>query len=262
MYGWMQDIPHPHNWVVPWLIGTYATRQSLPDTLQSVYETKINQCIVLTGDAARLCYEDIQTSTYNDALDIFLLQSRIKTYVRAELQGYHQNLMTGGPLMYYALSKAPLPAAATVSPEEAGMIEFDSAVGATGSLSIPTGTIDSPISFVISPDVIANGRPTGFHLSDLSFEILAHDSAGAVIADPTLNHPLHLMLSYTPDSIRGMLEDTLQVFWWDGGHWVDAACGDYVRNMENNTLEVDICHLSTFALGGASYDLYAPAIFK
>ncbi len=87
--GWSQDLAHPHNWVVPYLNGVYADRQELPSNIQNEYETKINACVELFGVEAETCYEDIQTSTYDDALDIFLEQGILRHFIRAEVQGYY-----------------------------------------------------------------------------------------------------------------------------------------------------------------------------
>lgn len=89
---WIQDIPHPHSWVVPYLTGTYAGRQRLPIADQDYFTNKMNTCLPLLGSAARACYEDIQASVHLSATALYLAQTTSTHFVRAELRGYYANL--------------------------------------------------------------------------------------------------------------------------------------------------------------------------
>lgn len=260
--GWNQDIPHPHNWVVPWLIGTYADSQRMPAELQNKYEAKIQNCVSLVGDTARLCYEDIQTSTYEDALDIFLLQGKTYSFFNAEIQGNYINPATGGLLSYYPLTKSVLPSVEEASPESATTILMTSTLGTEMTAEIPIGAVDDPVQIVLTPDVPTYGNPTGFKLGDFSFDIQAFDELGDLLEGYTLNEPMILTIQYTDIQIQTLDESSLMLFWWDGADWVDAACGAYVRDLENKILEVPICHFSEFAIGGVSYDIFLPVLIK
>jgi peptide/nickel transport system substrate-binding protein len=35
--GWTEDYHDPHNWVQPYLIGTYTTRQSISEELKDIF---------------------------------------------------------------------------------------------------------------------------------------------------------------------------------------------------------------------------------
>lgn len=52
------------------------------------------------------------------------------------------------------------------------------------------------------------------------------------------------------------------LLWWDGSQWVDAACGDYVRDLVNHVIQVPICHLSTFAIGQHSRLSHLPLVYR
>jgi len=263
--GWGQDTPHPHNWVHPWTVGIFANHQSLPSSLQDQYEAKINTCIQLIGPTARTCYEDIQTTTYDDALDIFLAQPRQHTYVRAEVQGYYYNTTSREPYSYYMLSKADLPTYETIDPASQYTLEFTSTLGTIASINIPIGTFNSEVDLVITPDVAANEEPSGFKLGNLSFEILAHDpSTGEVIDNPTLNENITILLEYTDETIGLLDESTLDLLWWNGSAYVSATegCGSIVLDPDNNTIEVELCHLSRFVLGGVVHEVHLPLVVK
>lgn len=260
--GWTQDIPHPHNWAVPWLNGFYANRQRLPDELKSKYETMIQNCVILVGDEARLCYEEIQTETYEDALDIFLLQGKTYNFFNAEIQGNYNNPATGGLLSYYPLTKSELPSVEEASPESATTILMTSTLGTEMTAEIPIGAVDDPVQIVLTPDVPTYGNPTSFKLGDFSFDVQAFDELGDLLEGFTLNEPMILTIQYTDIQVQTLDESSLMLFWWDGADWVDAACGAINLDIENNILEVPICHFSDFAIGGVSYDIYLPMLTR
>ncbi len=260
--GWRQDYPHPHSWVAPWLVGTYAARQKLPDSQMAIYQAKINTCLQKLGKEAQTCYADIQNTTYMNATDIFLAQAKTWHYTRAEVQGYYVNMALGP--YYYALSKGPIPVVKTVAPDTEQSVNFNSALGATATIGLPAGSFNQALDIVITADTSVYLEPTGYSLGDFTFEVQAFNSAGGtLVLEPRLNNPVTLTLHYDAHSAGALVEDTMQLFWWNGKAWEDAACGDYVRDTVNNTIQVPICHFSKFALGGeARYDVYLPLVLR
>lgn len=259
---WIQDIAHPYNWIYPLLTGHYAELQSIPDDLKDKYQTMSENCLVLLGEEARECYETIQTTTYQDALDIFLVQWRTQDFLRAEVQGYYINPYPGGLLSYYLLTKSELPSVGEVVPESPTTIQMTSTSGTTLTAEVPIGAVESPISIVLTPDVPTYGNPTSFTLGDFSFDIQAFDGLGNLIDGLTLDQAMILTINYTDAQINVLDESSLMLFWWDGAAWVDAACGVYVRDLENNILEAPICHFSSFAIGGTTHEIFLPILVK
>jgi peptide/nickel transport system substrate-binding protein len=260
--GWIQDIPHPHNWLVPYLLGTYAYRQSLPADQQDAYRAEIYACLALTGSAAQTCYEDIQNDTYLNATDIFLAQGTWKDYVRAEVRGYYINVGMFGAY-FYALSKGPAPTIRNVTASADQTIPFASQHGSTGSLFLPAGTVNQTVDIAVIPALaLYYGNPTGYHLSNFSFEAQAFAGDGTFLPDLTLNNPVIVTIDYNAQTSGYLIEDSLTLFRWNGTAWVDAACGPYTRDAANNRLQVPVCHLSRFGLGGDSYDVFLPLISR
>ncbi len=63
--------------------------------------------------------------------------------------------------------------------------------------------------------------------------------------------------------MKGLVEDELTLWYWDGNAWGDAACGDYDRGLGANVISVPICHLSDFVLFGEEKAfIYLPIILK
>ena len=172
------------------------------------------------------------------------------------------NPATSGLVSYYPLTKGALPVVESVVPEEPATINAVSADGATLNAEIPVGSVDTSISLSLTPDIPTFGNPADFYLGDLTFSIEVFDEQGLLIGELPLNEPVLLTIHYTDEQIRILSESTLQLFWWDGSAWMDAACGEYVRDLANNILQVPICHFSDFAIGGVSYVSYLPVIAR
>ncbi|GAG87447.1 unnamed protein product, partial [marine sediment metagenome] len=43
--GWGEDIHDPHNWAQPFLIGTYANRQALPEDMVAAYKELVDAAV-------------------------------------------------------------------------------------------------------------------------------------------------------------------------------------------------------------------------
>ncbi len=250
--GWGQDIPHPHNWVVPYLVGTYGSRQHFPQAIKDKYEEKIDNCLGLVDDvAARACYEDIQLNTYQDALAIYLLQGTSSLYLNATVKGYYYNPGQYG-LNYYALSKSILvppgaPTTITVIDDYSNKVEF----------TIPAGSVTENVQLVVLPNVSV--LPLGGDLmsSGLGFDIQGYRESDGSPVDLTFDPPLPITITYINLPI---IENTLQLYYWDGTSWENAACGDVVQDLEMNTITVPVCHFSQFQLGGETLRSYLPTI--
>ncbi len=257
--GWNQDIPHPHNWVVPYLDGIYAVRQKMPTAMQSTYHTMIYNCLALVGDTARECYEDIQEQTYQDAVDIFLVQALQRTYVSANVQGYYLNPGRQGP-RYYDLHKNPLPETVTVEPTVEQTLNFTPTLGVTATASIPAGSVTQEIQIVALPEIKTFAGPSEFMLGGVNFDLQAYLPDGTLIPDMVFENPITITLAYGAGAFTPEQEAGLVLLYWDGANWVDAASGPYVRDLVGHSLQVPILHLSTFGLAEPSELIYLPAI--
>ena len=68
--GWAEDIHDPHNWYQPYMVGTYAARQRLPEDLLTQFQEILNRGVAETDpekrheiyqEANALYYEQIPT---------------------------------------------------------------------------------------------------------------------------------------------------------------------------------------------------------
>ena len=248
--GWMLDILHPHNAVEPYLTGTFAYRQNLPQALKDKYSLKIDTCLNLVGEDVRLCYEDIQINTYMDCLDIFLTQSKFRTYTIATLNGYFHN--PAKSLYVYALSKDPI-----VVPDSDTNITFTDDHSTQVNLSIPAGTVTEATQLVILPDTSLQLLGGDLLATNPAFVIQGYKVSDGSPVTFTFDPGIPIIINYVESPV---LEETLSLYYWNGVDWEDASCGDYVRNIAENTLTVPICHLSQFQMGGDTIRTYLPII--
>ena len=104
--GWLEDYHHPNNWVTPYLAstGTFAAWQKFPEDLSAQFDSLVAECVKLLGEEARVCYETLQTTAMDNAVDIFLVQAVGRHYEQLWVDGYYNNPAYPGN-WFYSLSK-------------------------------------------------------------------------------------------------------------------------------------------------------------
>jgi peptide/nickel transport system substrate-binding protein len=108
MLGWLEDYHDPQDWVVPFLSsgGTYASSQHFPADVQQQLDQLITQGVTSTDSQQRAqIYSQIQNITYENALDLFVVQAEARQYQQMWIQGYYYNPIFGPNHYYYSLSK-------------------------------------------------------------------------------------------------------------------------------------------------------------
>lgn len=99
--GWLEDIHDPHNWYVPYLVGTYGLRQSLPEEMAAKYRDLINQGVSVVDPAARdAIYQQLNQAVYDDAPDVLLAIATSHGYTQRWLQGVITNSIYPGFYFY------------------------------------------------------------------------------------------------------------------------------------------------------------------
>jgi len=260
--GWIQDTPHPHNWIDPYLLNNYPNFQHLPDAQRAAFQAQATACLALPDSAVRPCYEALQVTTHLSATDLFLVQVVETRFVRAELRGYYPNAILNRQTSFYNLSKGTLPVLAPVAPGAPQTLDFSSTLGTTGTIALPASAVTQTLDLVLTPDTALGSAPAGFALSGFGFTLQAF-AGGILVPEVSFSSPVTVTLHYTPQTIGQLAEWELRLFWWNGVAYEDAACGPVLRDLEHDMLQVPICHLSAFALGGMpSHTIYVPLLLR
>ena len=109
MLGWLEDYHDPNDWVGPMLSsgGTYAASQFFPADLQKQMDTLIVQGVTATDPQQRASiYSQLQNLSYQNALDIYVVQPQVRVYMQDWVKGYYYNPIYGNTIYYeYSLSK-------------------------------------------------------------------------------------------------------------------------------------------------------------
>ncbi len=105
--GWQQDINDPHNWYVPYLIGTYAAQMSIPADVKASYQDLITQGVAATDPAKRAeIYKQLNQKVYDLALYAILPVATTHRYEPLYLHGWYEGL-TRNPMIYGQGSYVP-----------------------------------------------------------------------------------------------------------------------------------------------------------
>ena len=104
--GWLEDIHDPHNWAQPFMIGTYARRQNLPEDMVAQFKELVDEGVSETDPAKRAeIYKELGKLDYEYAIAIRGAVATGRHYEQKWVQGWYYNPIYPGNY-YYALSKS------------------------------------------------------------------------------------------------------------------------------------------------------------
>jgi peptide/nickel transport system substrate-binding protein len=104
--GWQEDIHDPHNWAQPFLIGTYAARQALPDDMVAEFQELVNAGVSATDPAERAnIYQELTQMDYDNAIAIRLAVATGRHYEPRWVTGYYYNPIYGAGSRYFTVGK-------------------------------------------------------------------------------------------------------------------------------------------------------------
>jgi peptide/nickel transport system substrate-binding protein len=108
MLGWLEDYHDPNDWVGPFLSsgGSYSAFQHFAPDLQTQLDQLIVQGVSTTDTQQRAqIYAQLQNLSYENALDIFVVQPEARWYEQMWVHGYYYNPIFGANAYFYVLSK-------------------------------------------------------------------------------------------------------------------------------------------------------------
>lgn len=147
---------------------------------------------------------------------------------------------------------------ATISPETGGALNYVDGRGNATVISVPPWAFNVPTVLWLIP--LPGVTPPNERATQRAFELLARQG-GVVISTP--NKAVTVTIEYADEEIAGLDEAKLRLkrFVEGGNQWVEAGCGPYVRQLEENTLTVPLCHFSRFGLfEDATQQLFLPVV--
>ena len=109
--GWQEDIHDPQNWYVPYLLGTYASRFSVPAELKAKYQPLITQGVFELDPAKRAdIYKQLNQMVYDDVTFYLGAIGETRYYAPLYVHGWFESknrnpMVFGQGLDFYDLSK-------------------------------------------------------------------------------------------------------------------------------------------------------------
>jgi Leucine-rich repeat (LRR) protein len=146
----------------------------------------------------------------------------------------------------------------TATPDVNTTLTYTDTSGNETIINIPAGAVTETVTIAYIP-VESVSEPPGFIFTGQSFELNAYQDS-FMVNDFTFDKPILITLNYGEQTQN---EDSLLILYWDEQQamWADAACGSYDRHLEENWLQVPICHLSLFALfSSEDYFIFLPVV--
>ena len=103
--GWVEDIDDPHNWVQPYMTGTFARRQNLPAELTAQLGDFVNRGVAEVDPAKRdAIYKELNQVYYEQIPTIVLFLANQRRYQQRWVEGWFTNRVFPGTY-YYSMSK-------------------------------------------------------------------------------------------------------------------------------------------------------------
>jgi peptide/nickel transport system substrate-binding protein len=104
--GWQEDIHDPHNWAQPFLVGTYAARQVLPEDMVADFQELVSAGVSATDPVERAeIYHQLTQLDYDNAIAIRLAVATGRHYEQRWIDGYYYNSIYGLDSRYITLMK-------------------------------------------------------------------------------------------------------------------------------------------------------------
>ena len=148
-----------------------------------------------------------------------------------------------------------------LSPDAAATLVYTDVQGNPSLVDLPAGAVTTTTLLVYTP-LDAAAAPPDLYFARHAFELDAYRE-GALLPDFAFELPVDLAVHYSQADLVGVDEPSLSLLSWTGAAWLDAACGSYVRDLDQNWLAAPICHITPFALfGGRGPAVYLPLVLR
>jgi peptide/nickel transport system substrate-binding protein len=103
--GWLEDIHDPHNWYQPYMLGTYAARQKMPDDLKAQFRDILNRGVAEIDPAKRqVIYEEANALFYDQVPTVLLATATSHGFIQRYVEGRVLNPIFPGEY-YYTMFK-------------------------------------------------------------------------------------------------------------------------------------------------------------
>ena len=158
-----------------------------------------------------------------------------------------------------------LPVSAEVTPGTETTLRYVDTLGLTTEVIFPVGGVQETVTMQLRPTMAFNDGSQRFVGNAFVIEPIEEDVRD--YADYVFRNPLEVRLNYSELGIHSVNETTLRLMIHTEAGWMDVmeACPNrhgYTHDLEQNILQVSICHGGEFALFGDTNLIFLPAIWR
>ena len=153
------------------------------------------------------------------------------------------------------------PSEVVVEPGQPISTTFGGASGQVVHVDVPAGAVDQPTTLTFQQPAAPPPSSPSFQVGGFAFEINVTQN-GQPVSSLRLNQPIVLDIVYTDADVVGMVEEDLQLFYYDPviGTWLADGITVISREPAANRIVVSIEHLTTFAVGVEQQHVYLPTV--
>ena len=91
--GWIQDINDPHNWTQPYTVGTFASRQALPDDLKAQFQELVTAGVLApTPEEREAIYFELQQLWHDTVPTVIGMQEANTRYEQRWVDGFYYRI--------------------------------------------------------------------------------------------------------------------------------------------------------------------------
>jgi len=139
--------------------------------------------------------------------------------------------------------------------------------GGSTLVQVPAGAVNDTSLLLYTPRETATA-PAGLLFAGSAFDLEAY--AGAVLLpDFSFSAPATITIRYTDGDVARVDEDSLELRYWDGLAWLEAAtscdpASSYERRPDENWIALPVCKVGPFATFGVAreYQAFLPLVIK
>ena len=129
------------------------------------------------------------------------------------------------------------------------------------TLEIPAGTFTDTVVITHTPTHISSPGGKLVNMTGYTFDVTAVYSNTGQSAQPSPGQTYTITALYETDSVPGIVpEDTLTLYYWDGGQWIDEPTSQV--NTTEHTVTATPSHFSLWSVMGQTNRVYLPIVKK
>lgn len=148
-----------------------------------------------------------------------------------------------------------------IEPDSETSALFETQTGQSIGILVPEGAVDSTIEVEFRSALDLPSSNLFFLPGAPMFRLHARVD-GELQESFYFNTPIYLQVAYTDSDVEGLDEEALTLYYYnpESGQWENDGIEIYERDLEGNTLTVEVWHLTLFALGNAADSSFLPLV--